>query len=667
MKTRRLVLAAGVLAGISALPMTTASAASSTTPAGSARAAALSLQLSLAPIKNLVNTVGAPTNGVLSWEALTSQLAGLAKTVCSTPAGCPINLDILSDMPDTLQVAIAQANDAATLNGVATDIVAGHADSTPLYTNWESVNANLSSLVSAVQSLQDQISAALASDNVATATALLNSGLSSANLGTISPVLSIDPLKVLSTVQANLNQPPAQNQVFDSANAVQASGQNALSGFNVTVDPFTACAASAAQAGQCGAAGAQTSAANTLVNVGLPAINLNTGNTASLKDLAATLKSLLNTLTNAIANPSQAGSILSSAASSAGLPAPIASSLTTIGGLLDGTTGSASTTTAKTVNVDLLKLWDTKVSAQLDSLNAIINAVAGLDLPDVTKLVTSTSDIATAKTVPVAGGGVLSTATSTLGALDVLPVGQSLATTIDSVLGQIPAVAGITVNQLNATTPVLSIAGITSSAQAGVGAAPACSDGKFVCGSSGLRTVSVLGQTIDLDHSTVNGTNPGLPTLGDGQELHDVISIPTLGSVTLDITRGLPQIVADTPTYREVNVAALDVRLINGAVGCDHPNQCTELPGSGTNTEGNTQGISALGKTGDTVADVSVAASAAKSGTVVPENDHIGNTVNLPSTGMFGGAALPAGLGLIAVAISLRLVPSLRLRLRRVR
>jgi len=48
--------------------------------------------------------------------------------------------------------------------------------------------------------------------------------------------------------------------------------------------------------------------------------------------------------------------------------------------------------------------------------------------------------------------------------------------------------------------------------------------------------------------------------------------------------------------------------------------------------------------------------------------DHInGHAAGLPPTGMFGGAALPAGLLLIAVAISLRLVPSLRFRLSRVR
>jgi hypothetical protein len=517
----------------------------------------------------------------------------------------------------------------------------------------------------------------------------------------LSKVITIEPLKILSTMEADLNQAGKSNTPYASANAVNVNGgalnnavQNVdLSGLHVTVDPFDACAASAAQIAACaGHTGAQTSAANILVSAGLPAINLSGVDTSQLQALATTLGGLIDTLTNTLANPPAAQTILGAAP----VPAPLAGALGTLGTLVNG----AAASTSNTIGTDLLQQWKTELTTIDSSLKAIINSLAALQLPDVTQLVSSANDIATAKTVPTTAGGVLSTATTSVGSLSVLPVGGSLAGAINGALKLVPSVAGLTFNTLKNSTPLLEIDGITSSAQAGVGSVPTCTNAQgvqdYLCGTSGLKTVSVLGQTIDLDNGTLNGIKL-LPTLGPGAELRHVFSIPGVGSVTLDITRGLPQTIANTASYRAGSITALDVRLINGAVGGDCTGTCSDpLPSTNTSTGAHTAatnaqgGIVALGHDGDTVVGVTLANAAVSAGvptgttqpgdhnpnppsgcgitiTCPPTTSVVSSQTSLPSTGMFGGGALPAGLLLIAVAISLRLVPSHRIRFLRVR
>jgi len=681
-KTNKVALAAGVFAGIAALPLTTASAATASAPNGSANAAALNVTVSLAPVLNLVGTA--------NMQTLTTTLDALQNAICGnsvTTAICPINLDVLKDLPSTLQVAVAQANDNATLNALATDVTAGHADSSPLYTNWKSLNADLSNLGTAVTTLVNQVTTALSNGAAPLAQALITGGLGAVvnGLPNLNGVLAVDTSQITGTVKADLPSTP-----WSSAQAVSV-GSSAVPNVSVNVDPFTACAANAALFSKCGdgATGAETAASNELVGATLPALNITGVNAANLPSIAKTLKSLLDAVTNAIANPSQASGILSAAP----VPSQLAGPLGTIGGLLDTAGATTSATTASSpISLDLLKQWDQQLSGMLDSLTALDAAIANLDLPTTASLLSSKVDIATAKTVPTVGGGVLSTSTANLGNVSVLPVGGTLSGTLNTALKLVPSVGGITLNLLDATTPVLGVDGITSTSQAGVGSAPACgknADGssEFVCGSSGLKTVSVLGQVIDLDHGTINGLSVpalqgGLPA---GAEWHHTFTIQGVGSVTLDIVRGLPQIVSDTPQYREVRTAALDVRLVNGAEGCS-TSTCTDpIPATGTNsaatantagTNSGATGIAALGADGP-LAALEVASTDAAAGFIAPtctsgcggpnvltDTKH---QTSLPETGMFGGNVLPLGLGLIAVAISLRLVPSLRLRLRRVR
>jgi hypothetical protein len=269
------------------------------------------------------------------------------------------------------------------------------------------------------------------------------------------------------------------------------------------------------------------------------------------------------------------------------------------------------------------------------------------------------------------------------------------------VIGNLPQNTGITVKQTSFSTPLLQIEGITSTADAAVGPGT----GSPV-GTAGLHTISVLGQTIDLESAlpNLNGALPSaVPTLqplGPGEEWHHVFTIPGVGSVTLDITRGVQNTVANLATYREVAMAALEVRLINGDVACTtDASKCHDIvPGTSTSanaapraaSSGSGSGIKGFGDPGTNIARVALAdttAAASMNGQDNPPPPG-GNTppgcngpgsgptcplsetaaiASLPKTGMLGGFAIPAGLLLIAVAISLRVAPGLRTRLRGMR
>jgi len=139
-------------------------------------------------------------------------------------------------------------------------------------------------------------------------------------------------------------------------------------------------------------------------------------------------------------------------------------------------------------------------------------------------------------------------------------------------------------------------------------------------------------------------------------------------------------VVADTPSYREVHMAALQITLTNGAVGCQ-TSTCTDPLGAAGTANGarfasTSTGIAALGPDGTQMLSVGAPVAIAIASMSTPGNNPgsfkqaaatCTGAACLPPTGLFGGNALPAGLLLIAVAISLRVLPSLRLKLRRVR
>jgi len=672
LKTRRAVLAGGLMAGLSALPLTASAADAVPAPSGSASAAALSLTISTVPLKTIVNTVGSTAAGAFSWQTVTGALQQLQQTLCPTGTGCPLGLTIPTDLPDSLTVRVAQAEDNATLSQAASDVVAGHSDSTPVSTDWAALNADISALESQLSSYITGGTTALT--NLATDPTALTSFLTNVSSNGVS--LNLGPLgvakfNILGTVAANLNQKGVSNNPFDSATAVdiQNIGQGVAPagsqlGF-VTVDPFQACAANSAVVSKCSASAPQVSASNNIVSVGLPDLLGANANLGNLQNLAGELKSLINLLSQAIADPTNAGSILTGGASS--LPSPLSGPISTLGGILSGAVNTVTTDTGlNTVDLTALKTWDTKLNDTMAALTNVIDALSSLKLPDVTKLVTSANDLATSKTTPMAGGGVASMATSTLGSVSILPIGGSLMNIVNTAIGT----SGLSLKQVTASTPLLQVTGINSEADASVGPKGAGSENA----SSGLGSVSILGQTINLDDATT-GT-----LLAPGSEINIPVTIPVLGTVTLDITRGVKQVVADTSSYREVRMAALDITLTNGYVGCQTSTckQPLQLGGAGTLRAAaptSTHGIAALGPDGLKMLDLAApVADAAASMTTLPPPGGFKSAsagcegqVCLAKTGMLGGNALPAGLLLIAVAISLRLLPSLRLKLRRVR
>jgi hypothetical protein len=686
-KTRKAVVAAGLMAGLATLPLSArADTSAPNLPKGSATASALSLTVSLAPLKAIVDTSGA-----LKWQAVVDALNGLRGTLCpGTKPGDPCQFAALSvpmDLPNSLTLSLAQAKSDATLNAAASDILSGTSASSPVATDWTVLNANISAVE---QQLADFITTGTLKLQQGGVTGLTDF-LKSPDPGKLqihAGPLGTAKLNILGTVAAALNQKNSPDRPWDTANAVQVTLDGTAvpapgNGTYVSVSPFAAYALNAATKAPDSTQGPQVSAANTTVGLSLPALKVSSANTTNLLNLSAMLKSLVDALTKAIADPGHAGNILGSIP---GVPAALQGPLSTIGGLVTqaaGTVTGSAPAAASPVDLAALKLWDANLSAALDSLHALINALAGLNLPDVSNLVSSHDSIATSTTKPLAGGGVTSAATAMLGQLSVLPVGDQLSTVINTVIGGLPAIPGITVNALKATTPLLQIEGITSQAKAEVGPGT----GKPI-GSAGLHKVSVLGQSIDLDGAmpNLNGSPAGpvsaAQPLGMGEEWHHVFDIPTVGAVTLDITRGVPQVVADTPNHREINMAALEVRLINGNVGCSkQATQCHELvPAAGAGavgpraataaTPGAPSGIKQLGGDGDVlrlaVADTH-ALSTLDSSAVTPPGTPPADLVSLPKTGMFGGAAIPVGLVLIGVAISLRVVPGLRTRLRRMR
>ena len=176
MNTRQAVLAAGLTAGLTALPLTASAQASTSAPMGSASAAALQLTISLQPLKSIVNAAGA---GVFSWQTVTNELQTLQSALCSSPFGCqPLGLSIPKDLPDSLTVRVAQANDSAVLNSLASDIVSGHSDSTPVATDWAALNATLGALESLVSGFINK------------GTSALTSSLQAGNLGALTDFLN---------------------------------------------------------------------------------------------------------------------------------------------------------------------------------------------------------------------------------------------------------------------------------------------------------------------------------------------------------------------------------------------------------------------------------------------------------------------------------------------
>src|SRR5258708_1722042 len=157
-KSSRTALAAGLMAGLAALPLT--ASAADAAPTGSASASALHVQISLAPLAATVNGTGALGQLHDAFEMLKTALCGAQAPTCD------LGLSIPKTLPDSLTLDVAQALvDSTTYNAAGNDLVSGKSSSTPIATDWAALNTNITALQTLLTNLINQGTGDLAPGN----------------------------------------------------------------------------------------------------------------------------------------------------------------------------------------------------------------------------------------------------------------------------------------------------------------------------------------------------------------------------------------------------------------------------------------------------------------------------------------------------------------------
>jgi hypothetical protein len=390
------------------------------------------------------------------------------------------------------------------------------------------------------------------------------------------------------------------------------------------------------------------------------------------------------------------GGVLGSNGLLAGLGG-LTSNVPVVGGVLSGITGSSSGGSVLGLlgnNGGLLSgiLGNGGLLGGLTNLNGLLNGLLGpngllggllngqnLGLNSLVK----TTDVTSNSIVqPVAGvaGQFQALASTKVGEVQILPLGDQILGDLTSILGGTGGIGnalnsivgglnlgslanlgplsgllgGVTGGNLIGGAggllnglPLLDITGITSSAQAVLGAGSG-----DPTGSSSLGEIKVLGiPVLNLDQiaNMVVGTTKS-------------IAIPATG-ISLNITRGVPQVAMNTATQKSISVSALDVSLTNDGNG---------LLGS-LLSAGNTSKPIAEVALANSVATASIGAPAAASTPTsstpsAPGDNPVAPAITPaqgptpPSTGMFGPASFAAAGILAALAIALQVAPRLAAR-----
>ena len=389
------------------------------------------------------------------------------------------------------------------------------------------------------------------------------------------------------------------------------------------------------------------------------------------------------------------GGVLGSGGLLAGLGG-LTSSVPVVGGVLSGLTGSSSGGSVLGIlgnNGGLLSglLGTGGLLGNLTNLNGLLGGLLGpngllggllngqnLGLNSLIKTTDVTSNAIVQPLTSQAGssqaGSFQALATTKIGSVQILPLGDQILGDLTSILGGASGASGLTsaltsiVGGLNLGSltnlgplsgllggaggvggilsglPLLEITGITSSAQAVLGAGAG-----DPTGASSLGAIKVLGiPVVNLDQ-----------VLGMALGTSKTIAIPATG-ISLVIDRGVPQIGMNTATTKTVSMAALNVRLVNDGTG---------LLGS----------LLSAGSTSKPITEVALADSVASVSTSAPANTTVPGTPSTPgsssvpaitpaqgptppSTGMFGPASFAAAGILAALAIALQAFPRLAAR-----
>jgi hypothetical protein len=389
--------------------------------------------------------------------------------------------------------------------------------------------------------------------------------------------------------------------------------------------------------------------------------------------LGGAVTGVLGSLTGGTGSSGLLGGVLGSNGLLAGLGG-LTNSVPVVGGVLSGVTGSSSGGSVLGIlgnNGGLLSglLGNGGLLGNLTNLNGLLGGLLGpngllggllsgqnLGLNSLIKTASITSN---AIVQPMTGGSFQSLASTKVGSVQVLPLGDQILGDLTSILGGTGGIGGALnsmVGGLNLGSltnlgplsgllggaggtggllsglPLLEITGISSSAQAILG--PNAGD---PTGASSLGAIKVLGiPVVNLDQ-----------VLGIAVGTSKTIAIPATG-ISLIIDRGVPQIGMNTATSKSVSVAALNVRLVNDGTG---------LLGS----------LLSAGNKSKPITEVALANSVASVSTSAPANTTVPaiapiNGPTPPSTGMFGPASFAAAGILAALAIALQVFPRLAAR-----
>jgi hypothetical protein len=507
----RLLSAGGILgiAGLMALPASTAHAATVAPATGTADSSALTVTLN--------------PEAVFNMTPATAQLYQTLKPLTDALSG--------GKGLGTLSLSLDRSRVLGSLSNDLTDLVKGHSDSAALAIDFHGLDGVLGQIDAALKSLT-------------TVTGTLSGVLQTAGLaGQLSAVTSAlssnDPLTSLintlgvslnASTSANYNNPPAANTAHSAIGLVDLAKVQAVpQALQLQLAPFEANAVPLAQAAGLNLSGAEVEAHNTTTSLALvPKLAALGG-----LDIASLLKAVTSLNLSAIITQALG-------AASQG-PAAVQGVLNTnpaLAGL-----GASLGTVTQTVNGTAQQVVDTAplkaLQAQLDALAANLSLLKGLTdaLPNLNSIIKTDGVTSTAKLVPLTGNTVQAIASTKLVDLHVLPIAN------------LPGLG-------NAS--LLDVVGVSSSADTSLTTLanqPAWHDA-----TSSLSEIDVLGKQIVGPHGLITNDQ-----LLQGLQKPIDINVPGVGGLEIVITRGAPTKL-DTAAERKATISALEIKIsaING-------------------------------------------------------------------------------------------------------
>ncbi|HET9050336.1 MAG TPA: hypothetical protein VFO60_01455 [Candidatus Dormibacteraeota bacterium] len=627
MNRLRIVSLAGIMgiAGLMALPASSARADSVLTATGTADSSALTVSLNPEAIFSLTPATAALYQTL---KPLTDALSG-------------------GQGLGSLSVSLDRSRALGSLTNTLTDLLSGHSDSAALSIDFHALDGVLAQLDAALKGL---LAVGSPLSGILAQTPILG------QLGAVTQLLnSNDPLTSLinalgvnlnASTSANYHNPPFPDVAHSVLSLVDLTKLTALpSALSLNLAPFEANAVPANLASGLNFAGPLVEAHNTTTSLGLlPTLgalpNLNLGSIlSSLTSLD--LSKLLGTVTSAIG------------AAPLGLPAVqnvlAGTPLAGLGQTLTTTTQSVGGTIQSVVNTTpLTNLQGVLSTTPLSSLQSMLSSLTGNlgllnnllgALPGLNGLIKTDGLTSTASLLPLAANTVQAVASTKLVDLDVLPL---------SLLGN--------------NTSLLKVLGVSSSADTALstGAMPAWKDA-----TSSLSEIDVLGRQIVGPQGLLS-----VDQLLQGLQKPLDLTIPGIGALELLVTRGAPTRL-DTPTERKSTISALEIKL--SALGASSLLPFTSGFGA------NQASVTTKAASSTTILDVQIGSAAADVALNVPPAAAPGCTSNctpattptaaagptLPRTGMFGPLAAIGAAGVAGIAVLFQLVPRIVGRRRR--